>query len=177
MAMKAPGVRPATPYFSCGPCAKHPGWSLQSLQKATLSRSHRSKPAKAKLKLALDLTREILEIPADYKIGILPGSDTGAVEAALWSMLGARGVDVLAWDVFGEAWMTDIIKELRIWDARTLQAEYGKIADLASVNFDHDVVFTWNGTTAGVVVPNGDWIAADRKGLTICDATSAVFAR
>ena len=172
-----PGVRPASPYFSSGPCSKHPGWSLQSLQNALLGRSHRAKTPKAKLKLAIDLTREILQVPADYRIGIVPASDTGAVEMALWSLLGARGVDVLAWESFGEGWVADVVKELKLPQARTLKASYGEIADLATVNFDHDVVFTWNGTTSGVSVPNGDWIAADRKGLTICDATSAAFAQ
>ncbi|MGB8278313.1 MAG: phosphoserine transaminase [Methylovirgula sp.] len=177
MTKTMPGVRPANPHFSSGPCSKHPGWTLQSLQNALLGRSHRAKAPKAKLKLAIDLTREILQVPADYRIGIVPASDTGAVEMALWSLLGARGVDVLAWESFGEGWVTDVVKELKIGDARTLKANYGEIADLATVNFDHDVVFTWNGTTSGVRVPNGDWIAAGRKGLTICDATSAAFAQ
>ncbi len=177
MTKTMPGVRPANPHFSSGPCSKHPGWTLQSLQNALLGRSHRAKAPKAKLKLAIDLTREILQVPADYRIGIVPASDTGAVEAALWSLLGARGVDVLAWESFGEGWVTDVVKELKIRDARTLKANYGEIVDLATVNFDHDVVFTWNGTTSGVRVPNGDWIAAGRKGLTICDATSAAFAQ
>ncbi len=177
MTKTAPGVRPANPHFSSGPCSKHPGWTLQALQNALLGRSHRAKAPKARLKRAIDLTREILQVPADYRIGIVPASDTGAVEMALWSLLGTRGVDVLAWEAFGEGWVTDVVKELKIWDARTLKADYGEIVDLASVNFDHDVVFTWNGTTSGVRVPNGDWIAADRKGLTICDATSAAFAQ
>jgi phosphoserine aminotransferase len=173
----APQPRPANPHFSSGPCRKHPGWSLQGLQNALLGRSHRAKAPKAKLQRAIDLTREILEVPADYRIGIMPASDTGAVEAALWSLLGARGVDVLAWEAFGAGWVTDIAKELRLADVRTLAADYGEIVDLAKVNFDHDVVFTWNGTSSGVRVPNGDWIAADRQGLTICDATSAAFAQ
>jgi phosphoserine aminotransferase len=172
-----PGLRPANPNFSSGPCAKRPGWTLQALQDAALGRSHRAKVGKTKLKLAIDLTREILEVPADYKIGIVPASDTGAVEMALWSLLGARGVDVLAWESFGEGWVTDVVKQLKLKDARTLKAAYGDIVDLASVDFDKDVVFTWNGTTSGVRVPNADWIAADRKGLTICDATSAAFAQ
>jgi phosphoserine aminotransferase len=172
-----PGLRPANPNFSSGPCAKRPGWTLQALQDAALGRSHRAKVGKTKLKLAIDLTREILEVPADYKIGIVPASDTGAVEMALWSLLGARGVDVLAWESFGEGWVTDVVKQLKLKDARTLKAGYGDIVDLASVDFDKDVVFTWNGTTSGVCVPNADWIAADRKGLTICDATSAAFAQ
>lgn len=177
MTNTTPGARPANPYFSSGPCSKHPGWTLQSLQNALLGRSHRAKTPKAKLKLAIDLTREILQIPADYRIGIVPASDTGAVEMALWSLLGARGVDVLAWESFGEGWVADVVKELKVSDARTLKADYGEIVDLGGVNFDHDIVFTWNGTTSGVRVPNADWIAADRKGLTICDATSAAFAQ
>ena len=177
MTKTTPGVRPVNPHFSSGPCSKHPGWTLQSLKNALLGRSHRAKVPKAKLKLAIDLTREILQVPADYRIGIVPASDTGAVEMALWSLLGARGVDVLAWESFGEGWVADIVKELKVQDTRTLSAEYGEIVDLATVNFDRDVVFTWNGTTSGVRVPNGDWIAADRKGLTICDATSAAFAQ
>ncbi|MCS0503948.1 phosphoserine transaminase [Ancylobacter mangrovi] len=172
-----PAAKPANPNFSSGPCSKRPGWTLEGLSDAPLGRSHRAKVGKAKLKLALDLTREILEVPADYRIGIVPASDTGAVEMALWSMLGQRPVDVLAWESFGEGWVTDIIKQLKLKDARTLKAPYGELPDLAEVNFDHDVVFTWNGTTSGVRVPNGDWIAADRKGLTICDATSAAFAQ
>ncbi|MFV0279273.1 MAG: phosphoserine transaminase [Rhodoblastus sp.] len=172
-----PGLRPANPNFSSGPCAKRPGWSFQGLSDAPLGRSHRAKVGKAKLKLAIDLTREVLQVPAGYRIGIVPASDTGAVEMALWSLLGARPVDVLAWESFGEGWVTDIVKQLQIKDARTLKAGYGEIPDLGQVNFDHDVVFTWNGTTSGVRVPNGDWIKADRKGLTICDATSAAFAQ
>lgn len=177
MTKSMPGVRPANPRFSCGPCSKHPGWSLQSLQNAMFGRSHRARPSKAKLKLAVDMTREVLQVPADYRIGILPASDTGAVEAALWSLLGARGVDVLAWEAFSGAWVTDIVKELNIPDARAFEADYGEIVDLSAVNFDHDVVFAWNGTSSGVRVPNGDWIPADRAGLTICDATSAAFAQ
>jgi len=177
MATTPPGARPVNACFSSGPCAKRPGWTLPSLQDAALGRSHRAKIGKTKLKLAIDLTREVLQVPADYKIGIVPASDTGAVEMALWTLLGARGVDVLAWESFGEGWVTDIVKQLKIKDARTLKAAYGEIVDLASVNFDNDVVFTWNGTTSGVKVPNGDWIKADRKGLTICDATSAAFAQ
>jgi phosphoserine aminotransferase len=177
MSTTPPGARPVNACFSSGPCAKRPGWTLPSLQDAALGRSHRAKIGKTKLKLAIDLTREVLQVPADYKIGIVPASDTGAVEMALWTLLGARGVDVLAWESFGEGWVTDIVKQLKIKDARTLKAAYGEIVDLASVNFDNDVVFTWNGTTSGVKVPNGDWIKADRKGLTICDATSAAFAQ
>ncbi len=177
MANTKPGVRPANPQFSSGPCAKRPGWSLQALTDAALGRSHRAKIGKAKLKLAIDLTREVLQVPAGYRIGIVPASDTGAVEMALWSLLGARPVDLLAWESFGEGWVTDVVKQLQLKDVRTLKAGYGEIPDLKQVNFDHDVVFTWNGTTSGVRVPNADWIAADRKGLTICDATSAAFAQ
>src|SRR6185437_11741292 len=175
-AMK-PGVRPASPHFSSGPCAKRPGWSLQNLTDATLGRSHRSKIGKAKLKRAIDLTREILEIPADYRIGIVPASDTGAVEMALWSLLGARPVTMLAWESFGEGWITDVEKQLKLKDMRVLKAPYGELPDFSKVDFSTDVVFTWNGTTSGVRVPNGDWIAAGREGLTICDATSAAFAQ
>ena len=172
-----PAAKPANPNFSSGPCAKRPGWTLDGLRDAPLGRSHRAKVGKAKLKLAIDLTREILEIPADYRIGIVPASDTGAVEMAMWSLLGARPVDLLAWESFGEGWVTDVVKQLKLKDARVLKAGYGELPDLKQVNFDHDVVFTWNGTTSGVRVPNGDWIAADRTGLTICDATSAAFAQ
>jgi phosphoserine aminotransferase len=175
-AMK-PGVRPAIPHFSSGPCAKRPGWSLQALTDASLGRSHRAKIGKAKLKRAIDLTREVLEVPADYRIGIVPASDTGAVEMALWSLLGARPVTMLTWESFGEGWVTDVEKQLKLKDVTVLKAPYGELPDLAKVDFNSDVVFTWNGTTSGVRVPNGDWIAADRKGLTICDATSAAFAQ
>jgi phosphoserine aminotransferase len=177
MTITAPAVRPANARFSSGPCAKRPGWTPTVLRDATLGRSHRAKLAKAKLKLAIDLTREVLGVPSDYRIGITPGSDTGAFEMAMWSMLGAHGVDVLAWESFGEGWVGDIIKELKLKDARTLKAPYGELPDLAQVNFDNDVVFTWNGTTSGVRVPDADWIPADRKGLTLCDATSAAFAQ
>jgi phosphoserine aminotransferase len=173
----APAARPHNARFSSGPCAKRPGWTPEILKDAALGRSHRAKLGKAKLKLAIDLTREALEVPADYRIGVTPGSDTGAVEMALWSMLGARGVDVLAWESFGDGWVSDILKELKIKDARALRAPYGELPDLSQVNFDNDVVFTWNGTTSGVRVPDGDWIKADRRGLTICDATSAAFAQ
>ncbi len=172
-----PAIRTANPNFSSGPCAKRPGYSLQNLADAPLGRSHRAKVGKTKLKLAIDLTREILGVPADYLIGIVPASDTGAVEMAMWSLLGARGVDMLAWESFGEGWVTDVVKQLKLKDARVIKSGYGELPDLSSVNFDHDVVFTWNGTTAGVRVPNGDWIPADRQGLTICDATSAAFAQ
>ena len=172
-----PGVRPSNPHFSSGPCAKRPGWSLQVLTDAVLGRSHRSKIGKAKLKRAIELTREILEVPADYRIGIVPASDTGAVEIALWSLLGARPVTMLAWESFGEGWITDVVKQLKLKDVTTTKAAYGEIPDLSKVDFATDVVFTWNGTTSGVRVPNGDWIKADREGLTICDATSAAFAQ
>jgi phosphoserine aminotransferase len=177
MTAAMPGKKPANPNFSSGPCAKRPGWSLQNLSDAPLGRSHRAKVGKAKLKLAIDLTREVLQVPADYRIGIVPASDTGAVEMAMWSLLGARGVDMLAWESFGEGWVTDVVKQLKLKDARVMKAGYGEIVDLSTVNFDNDVVFTWNGTTSGVRVPNADWIPADRKGLTICDATSACFAQ
>ena len=177
MTITHPSIRPANPNFSSGPCAKRPGYSLQNLADAPLGRSHRAKVGKVKLKLAIDLTREILQVPADYLIGIVPASDTGAVEMAMWSLLGARGVDMLAWESFGEGWVTDVVKQLKLKDARVITSGYGDIPDLSTVNFDHDVVFTWNGTTAGVKVPNGDWIPADRAGLTICDATSAAFAQ
>src|SRR5664279_3519394 len=172
-----PGHRPTNPNYSSGPCAKRPGWSLAALSGAALGRSHRAKIGKQKLKAAIDLTREVLEVPADYRIGIVPGSDTGALEMALWSLLGQRPVDVLAWESFGLGWVTDVVKQLKLKDARTLQADYSKLSDLKAVDPSHDVVFTWNGTTSGVRVPNGDWIAADRQGLTICDATSAAFAQ
>jgi phosphoserine aminotransferase len=172
-----PAVRPVTPHFSSGPCAKRPGWSLQGLTDAALGRSHRAKIGKAKLKRAIDLTREILEVPADYRIGIVPASDTGAVEMAMWSLLGQRPVTMLAWESFGEEWVSDVIKELKLKDATVLNAPYGELPDLSRVDFTSDVVFTWNGTTSGVRVPNGDWIPSNREGLTICDATSAAFAQ
>ena len=172
-----PGVRPAIPHFSSGPCAKRPGWSLQALTDAALGRSHRAKIGKAKLKRAIEQTRDILQIPADYKIGIVPASDTGAVEMALWSLLGARPVTMLAWESFGEGWVTDVVKQLKLKGTSILKAPYGELPDLALVEWTSDVVFTWNGTTSGVRVPNGDWIAADREGLSICDATSAAFAQ
>jgi len=177
MTTTAPAVRPANACFSSGPCAKRPGWTPTVLREAALGRSHRAKLPKAKLKLAIDLTREVLGVPSDYRIGITPASDTGAFEMAMWSMLGARGVDVLAWESFGEGWVADIAKELKLKDARTLKAPYGELPDLSQVNFDNDVVFTWNGTTSGVRVPDAHWIPADRKGLTLCDATSAAFAQ
>jgi phosphoserine aminotransferase len=172
-----PDVRPQNTHFSSGPCSKRPGWSLEALSDAPLGRSHRAKVGKTKLKQAIDLTREILEVPADYRIGIVPASDTGAVEMALWSLLGERGVDMVAWESFGAGWVTDVVKQLKLKDIRKIEAGYGDLPDLGSIDFDRDVVFTWNGTTSGVRVPNGDFIPADRKGLTICDATSAAFAQ
>jgi phosphoserine aminotransferase len=169
--------RPQRPFFASGPCPKRPGWTPQSLQHALLGRSHRSQAGRARLKQAIELTREVLEIPPEYRIAIVPASDTGAVELALWSLLGARGVDVLAFDAFGETWVEDIVRHLQIDHVRILKAPPGEIADLHSVDFNRDVVFTWNGTSTGVRVPNGDWIDANRKGLTICDATSAAFAQ
>lgn len=177
MTIAMPSVRPAVPHFSSGPCPKRPGWSLQNLAGAALGRSHRSRIGKAKLKRAIDLTREVLEVPSDYRIGIVPASDTGAVEMALWSLLGARPVTMLAWESFGEGWVTDVVKQLRLKDVTVLRAPYGELPDLSRVDPASDVVFTWNGTTSGVRVPDADWIAADRAGLTICDATSAVFAQ
>ncbi len=172
-----PAARPANPRFSSGPCAKRPGWSPEVLQNAVLGRSHRARPGKDRLKQAIDLTAEILQVPDGYRVGIVPASDTGAVEMALWSLLGARPVDMLAWESFGSGWVTDVAKQLKLDDARVLQADYGSLPDLSAVNFDHDVVFTWNGTTSGVRVPDGNWIPGDRGGLTLCDATSAAFAQ
>jgi phosphoserine aminotransferase len=172
-----PGFRPANPHFSSGPCSKRPGWSVEALKDAALGRSHRAKIGKTKLAEAIDLTREILNVPADYRIGIVPASDTGAVEMALWSLLGARGVDMVAWESFGAGWITDVVKQLKLADVRRIEAPYGALPDLSTIDFDRDVVFTWNGTTSGVRVPNGDFIPANRKGLTICDATSAAFAQ
>jgi phosphoserine aminotransferase len=172
-----PHKRPSVPHFSSGPCAKRPGWSLSVLADALVGRSHRSKAGKAKLKRAIDLTREVLEVPADYRIAVVPASDTGAVEMALWSLLGARPVTVLAWESFGEGWVTDVAKQLKLKNATVLKAPYGEVPDLSRVDAKSDIVFTWNGTTSGVRVPNADWIAADRQGLAICDATSACFAQ
>ena len=178
MANTAPAARPRVTTFSSGPCAKRPGWSLKALGDAPLGRSHRAKIGKAKLKLAIDLTREVLQVPAGYRIGIVPASDTGAVEMALWSLLGARGVDMVAWESFGEGWVTDVIKQLKLADVRTITAGYGELPNLKKVDTrTRDVVFTWNGTTSGVRVPDASWIADDREGLTICDATSAAFAQ
>jgi phosphoserine aminotransferase len=176
MTANAPAVRPARPFFSSGPCAKRPGWTPQALNDALLSRSHRSKPGKAKLKEAIDRTRQVLGIPADYRVGIVPASDTGAVEMAMWSMLGPRPVDMFAWESFGEDWVTDVAKQLKLKDARIIKAGYGELPDLKQADPTHDIVFLWNGTTSGVRVPNGDWISNTREGITICDATSAAFA-
>jgi len=178
MANEKPGMRPVNPHFSSGPCAKRPGWSVEALKDAALGRSHRAKLGKAKLKVAIELTREVLRVPASHRIAIVPASDTGAVELALWSLLGARGVDMLAWESFGEGWVSDVAKELKLEDCRIIKAGYGELPNLAEVDSKHrDVVFTWNGTTSGVRVANADWIAVDREGLAICDATSAAFAQ
>jgi phosphoserine aminotransferase len=171
-----PEKKPASALFSSGPCAKRPGWTIKILENAPLGRSHRAAIGKSRLKEAIDKTHALLELPEDYLVGIVPGSDTGAVELALWSMLGARGVDMLAWESFGSGWITDVTKQLKLDDVRKIEAPYGEIADLSKVDPARDVVFTWNGTTSGVKVPNGDWISDDRAGLTICDATSAAFA-
>jgi phosphoserine aminotransferase len=171
-----PDLRPANPNFSSGPCAKRPGFTLDALSGAMLGRSHRASEPKARLAEVIERSRAILGMPADWRVGIVPASDTGAIEMALWSLLGARRVDVVAFESFGEGWATDVVKQLRLPDARVLSAPYGKLPDLAAVDFSRDVVFPWNGTTSGVRVPNGDWIASDRQGLTICDATSAAFA-
>jgi phosphoserine aminotransferase len=171
-----PAVRPARPFFSSGPCAKRPGWTLEALNQACLGRSHRSKPGKAKLKEAIDRTRSVLRVPADYRIAIVAGSDTGAVEMALWSLLGPRAIDVLAWESFGEDWVTDVAKQLKLKDTRIIKGAYGELPDLRQIDSVRDVIFLWNGTTSGVRVPNADWIADNRQGLAICDATSAAFA-
>lgn len=171
-----PALRPQNPCFSSGPCAKRPGWTASALSDSLVGRSHRSGPGKAKLAEVLDRSRTILGLPDDYRIGIVPASDTGAVEMALWSLLGARGTDVLAWESFGSGWVTDITKQLKLDDVRILKSAYGELPDLNQVDWSRDVVFTWNGTTSGVRVPDADWIASDREGLAICDATSAAFA-
>jgi phosphoserine aminotransferase len=176
-ALQKPALRPAVPNFSSGPCAKRPGWSAAGLDTSALGRSHRARIGKDRLARAIDLTREVLQVPADYRIGIVPASDTGAVEMALWSLLGQRAVDMLAWESFGEGWVTDVVKQLGLADARIIRADYGFLPDLARVDFDRDVVFTWNGTTSGVRVPDAGFIPAARRGLTICDATSAAFAQ
>ncbi len=177
MTISKPAARPANPRFSSGPCAKMPGWTPGTLQSAFLGRSHRASDGKVRLKHAIDLTRQVLQVPEDYLIGIVPASDTGAVEMAMWSLLGERGVDMLAWESFGEGWVTDAVKQLKLNDVRSVRAGYGELPDLSEVDFDRDVVFTWNGTTSGVRVPDGNFIPADRAGLTICDATSAAFAQ
>jgi phosphoserine aminotransferase len=177
MTTTKPAKTPACANFSSGPCAKRPGWTPKALDKAFLGRSHRAKEGKARLKLAIDKTKSILGIPADYLVGIVPGSDTGAYEMAMWTMLGARGVDALSWESFGEGWVTDMAKQLKLKDMRTLKAGYGKLPNLKEVDFTRDVLFTWNGTTSGVKVPDGDWIPANREGLTFVDATSAAFAQ
>jgi len=177
MTVAKPASRPRVPHFSSGPCAKRPGWTPQNLKDAAIGRSHRAKIGKAKLKLAIDLTREVLRVPSDYKIGIVPASDTGAVEMALWSLLGARPVTTIAWESFGEGWTNDIANQLKLKDVTKLAAPYGEIPDLSRVDPASDIVFTWNGTTSGVRVPNADWISAKRDGLAICDATSAAFAQ
>ena len=174
---KKPGTRPVNARFSSGPCTKRPGWSLQNLENASLGRSHRAREGKERLKQAIQLTREVLQVPDGHRIGIVPASDTGAVEMALWSLLGARGVDMLAWESFGSGWVSDVINQLKLEDVRKFEADYGTLPDLADIDFDRDVVFTWNGTTSGVRVPDGEFIPADRQGLTICDATSAAFAQ
>ncbi len=176
-AIARPDMRPASPNFSSGPCAKRPGWTPQAIAGAPLGRSHRAKVGKARLERAIALTREVLNVPDSHRIGIVPASDTGAVEMALWSLLGARGVDMLAWESFGEGWVTDVTKQLKLNDVRVFNAPYGELPDLSAVDFDRDVVFTWNGTTSGVRVPDASFIPADRQGLTICDATSAAFAQ
>ena len=172
-----PAMRPANPRFSSGPCTKRPGWSPEALNDALLGRSHRSKEGKAKLAEAIKLTREVLKVPDSHRIGIVPASDTGAVEMALWSLLGERGVDMLAWESFGKGWVTDVAKQLKLDDVRVFEAPYGELPDLGLVDFNRDVVFTWNGTTSGVRVPDGSFIPDNREGLTICDATSAAFAQ
>jgi phosphoserine aminotransferase len=177
MTVAKPASRPRVPHFSSGPCAKRPGWNPQNLNDAAIGRSHRAKIGKAKLKHAIELTRELLEVPPDYRIGIVPASDTGAVEMALWSLLGARPVTTLAWESFGEGWTNDIVNQLKLKNVTKLAAPYGEIPDLSRVDPASDVVFTWNGTTSGVRVPDADWISSKREGLTICDATSAAFAQ
>jgi phosphoserine aminotransferase len=171
-----PSTKPANPCFSSGPCAKRPGWSLEALKDAALGRSHRAKIGKTKLKDVIDRSKKILGLPEGYRLGIVPASDTGAIEMALWSMLGARGVDVFSWESFGKTWAGDIKKQLKLPDVRSFEAPYGELPDLAQADWSRDVVFTWNGTTSGVCVPDANWIPNDREGLAICDATSAVFA-
>jgi phosphoserine aminotransferase len=172
-----PALRPVNAQFSSGPCAKFPGWNATLLNNALTGRSHRSAEGKVRLKRAIDLTREVLEVPADYKIGIVPASDTGAVEMAMWSLLGPRGLDIFAWESFGDGWVSDVVKQLKLPDIRKFTADYGVLPDMSQADFSRDVIFTWNGTTSGVRVPNADWIPDDREGLTICDATSSAFAQ
>jgi len=176
MKINKPDIKPSNPNFSSGPCAKRPGWTINELKDSTVGRSHRSKIGKEKLKFVIDKSKELLKLPNNYVLGIMPGSDTGAIEAALWNFLGAKGVDILAWENFGKDWVQDVLSELKIEDCNTYEAEYGKIPNLNNINFDRDVIFTWNGTTSGVKVPDAEWISDNRKGLTICDATSAIFA-
>ena len=172
-----PASLPARPYFSSGPCAKRPGWSLENLKDAALGRSHRAKVGKSKLKEAIDLTREVLGVPDDYRIGIVPASDTGAYEMAMWSLLGARGTTMVAWESFGSGWVTDALKQLKLDDVESITAPYGELPDMAALDYDRDICFTWNGTTSGVRMPHGDMIPSERAGLTLCDATSAAFAQ
>jgi phosphoserine aminotransferase len=177
MTDQKPALRPVNAQFSSGPCAKFPGWNASLLNQALTGRSHRSTEGKVRLKRAIDLTREVLEVPADYKIGIVPASDTGAFEMAMWSLLGSRGLDIFAWESFGEGWVSDVVKQLKLPDIRKFTADYGMLPDMAQADFSRDVIFTWNGTTSGVRVPNADWIPDNREGLTICDATSSAFAQ
>ena len=174
--MQKPINKPNNPNFSSGPCAKRPGWKIENLINANTGRSHRSGEAKSKLKLVIDKSKELLNLPSDYVVGIMPGSDTGALEASLWSLLGLRGVDILAWENFGKDWIQDVVKQLKLSDLNVHDVNYGDFPDVTKINFKNDVIFTWNGTTSGVKVPNADWIPDDREGLTICDATSAIFA-
>ena len=174
--MEKPTNKPNNPNFSSGPCAKRPGWKIENLINANTGRSHRSGEAKSKLKFVIDKSKELLNLPSDYVVGIMPGSDTGALEAALWSLLGLKGVDILAWENFGKDWIQDVVKQLQLSQINVYDVNYGDFPDIGKVNFQNDVIFTWNGTTSGVKVPNADWIPDDREGLTICDATSAIFA-
>jgi len=174
--MEKPNTKPSNPNFSSGPCAKRPGWNISALKDSPIGRSHRSKECKEKLNEAIIKSKQLLKLPDNYLLGIMPGSNTGSLEAALWSLLGIKGVDILAWENFGKDWVTDVVEQLKIKNVNKHIADYGKLPDLSKVNFDNDVIFTWNGTTSGVRVPNANWIPEDRKGLTICDATSGIFA-
>ena len=174
--LEKPDNKPNNPNFSSGPCAKRPGWDVNHLSSASVGRSHRSKPCKSKIQEVCNLSRSILKLPDNYHVAIVPGSDTGAIEMAMWSMLGERPIDILSWESFGEGWVTDVVKQLKLTDVNKISSDYGKIPNLERVDFDKDVIFTWNGTTSGVCVPNAEWIKSDRMGLTFCDATSAVFA-